>query len=525
MNWLKSVVSNSPDTEASAAESEAPLLECLWRARLFDRVSFHMPGHLGGRAWPEELRREWLTLDTTEIAATDNLLAPSENGPVIQAERLAARYWQAPGALFLAQGSTHGLQCVLLYFVGKGGRLLLTGSVHKAVFHIAALLDIELVYLPSFSSVDNPTETPTAPVTHPMPRPASPELLEEHLRRDNEFGAFLCTSPDYYGTFAETEGFAEVLKRYGIPFLLDSAHGAHLEAYYRASGQPHTFEPTCMIMSTHKTLPALTGGAIVLTNSLDHVRGLRRAADFFGSSSPSLMIASSSDFARAYAEHEGVTQIHRLLPALRSFAEGLDPRYVVWPKRLPGALQDRDPLRLVIDVSDVGPGTYVDRALAEAGVVVEMSDLSRIVCIISLAAEPESLRVMQAELNRLAQEDSVLATLRDLGLSTAEDSHPWLGLDKALADRLVLTTKTRHVVPPSTVKKKAQGYVKLEEAIAARLALAADLVPYPPGVTLFFTGETLSSDDAELLRGLLACGLDINGVSYQDGEAYILCFV
>ena len=40
-------------------------------------------------------------------------------------------------------------------------------------------------------------------------------------------GVYL-TSPDYYGVICDIQGIACVCKEYGVPLLVDNAHGAHL---------------------------------------------------------------------------------------------------------------------------------------------------------------------------------------------------------------------------------------------------------------------------------------------------------
>lgn len=54
-----------------------------------------MPGHAAMQAWPEWLRGGLAQYDTTELPSSDDLLHPRTDGPVLQAEELAADYWGA----------------------------------------------------------------------------------------------------------------------------------------------------------------------------------------------------------------------------------------------------------------------------------------------------------------------------------------------------------------------------------------------------------------------------------------------
>ncbi len=450
-----------------------------------------MPGHLAGKAF--EGSGLALGLDTTELGTTDNLLSPQAGGALVEAEALAAGYWRAGAALFLAGGSTLGIQAMLLYYVGKGGRLLVSGLVHKAVFQMAALLDIEVVSLPSVVNDAEPRPL--------LPKPIAAEGLRDYLTGDRNFGAFLCTSPDYYGTICDLAAYQEVLSGFSIPLLVDMAHGAHLEAIYRWQGtQLAHFAPDAAVMSAHKTLPALTGGAILLARNPADAAGLRESLDIMGTSSPSLLVAASVDFARHFAESRGVAQVEKLTEAIRRFREGLNPLYQVWQG------ESHDPLRLVIDVSQVGAGTWVEAALALKGVNVEMADLTRLVCIVSLAAEEESLRVLQSELN---------------GLATGQSGEgPWVQLDRQMAGVLAKAAGSRLLPLPSR-RAVRRRLVTLKAVVAEGLPLPCDLVPYPPGIPLYAAGTVLTEDDRCLLEGLRTYGLQVDGLAELAGEAAI----
>lgn len=471
---------------------EAPLAAMLRQARLFERAGFHMPGHAGGRAWPAEFREEGLLWDTTETSLTDNLLAPAEGGAVLAAEAEASRYWGSGGALFLAQGATQGLQAMLLYYVGKGGRLLVTGPAHKAVWQAAALLDIEIKVLPAAEADEAPEEDAGRP---PMPPAASGERLRAFLDEDRAFGALLCTAPDYYGQIPDTEGLARAAEERGLAFLLDAAHGAHL----KACGLSFPGAYTAAVMSTHKTLPALTGGAVVLTKEPGDVEGLRHAADIWGSSSPSLLIAASSDYARAYAEFEGGERFRILREAAETFGKALHPLYKLHFYQ--------DPLRPVIDVSAVGPGTQIEKQLAARGIAVEMADLCRLVLIVPLAADPAWFGLLAEALNALAAE-------------AAET--PWREADRRLAF-CYRRQRERTPVLPRRGAPEQTVLLTPAEASRAKAPLAEELVPYPPGVPLFLPGDVLEEADAALLETLSACGLTVNGLTGSKDRLLVRC--
>lgn len=110
----------------------------------------------------------------------------------------------------------------------------------------------------------------------------------------------LLTTPDYFGRCLPLEAAARLCSERQIPLLIDAAHGAH----YPAAGLPNPIaqgaDAACV--SLHKTLPALTGAAAVLTRTAEDAAAVKHEMTRFGSSSPSFLIAKSCEDAVAGLE-------------------------------------------------------------------------------------------------------------------------------------------------------------------------------------------------------------------------------
>ena len=59
---------------------------------------------------------------------------------------------------------------------------------------------------------------------------------------------------------SDVKALAEVCRRYGVPLLVDNAHGAHLK-FGAEDRHPISLGASMCCDSAHKTLPVLTGGA------------------------------------------------------------------------------------------------------------------------------------------------------------------------------------------------------------------------------------------------------------------------
>lgn len=136
----------APAQAEEAAAVERPMRDML--AGAADRLSLHMPGAQGrGPFGPLDPYR----LETTELAATDDLYAPG--GAIARAEALAARCAGAARTLMLTGGSTAGVQAMLLYAAGGGGAVILPRNAHLSALHLCAVAGLEAVFArPSFTA-------------------------------------------------------------------------------------------------------------------------------------------------------------------------------------------------------------------------------------------------------------------------------------------------------------------------------------------------------------------------------------
>ncbi|MBQ6722724.1 MAG: amino acid decarboxylase, partial [Clostridia bacterium] len=84
-------------------------------------------------------------------------------------------------------------------------------------------------------------------------------MLEDKLKGQPYMAVWL-TSPDYLGRRADLRAAAEVCRRYGVPLLVDNAHGAYLR-FLEPDAHPLTLGADACCDSAHKTLSCLTGAA------------------------------------------------------------------------------------------------------------------------------------------------------------------------------------------------------------------------------------------------------------------------
>ena len=109
-------------------QDSVPLLEAARRYLDIDHAPFYMPGHKRGQG----IDREFMALMGKNIFRLDLPELPDLEEPLAEAEILAADAYGSDRAWFLTNGSTCGIQAMLLATCGQGDKVLIGRNCHKA---------------------------------------------------------------------------------------------------------------------------------------------------------------------------------------------------------------------------------------------------------------------------------------------------------------------------------------------------------------------------------------------------------
>lgn len=411
------------------------------------RGSFHMPGHKG-RA-PFGLA-DLYALDTTEIPLTDDLYAP-ENG-ILQAEKLYARAAGAAETLFLHNGSTSGIHVMLQLWAREGDTVLLPRNAHLSAVNACIMGGLKVRWIPVTQTADGYCYV-------------REEDVLAALQHHPEAKTLLLTRPDYYGCCIGLERIICAAHAQGTKVVVDEAHGAHFP-WLESMQSAGTLGADAWVQSVHKTLPGLTGSAVLhLQNSADReraIRLLRREQ----TSSPSFVMMMSIDDARAMMEDKGAAELQRIVTRAEEIRAllpqlGYQDGRTAWQ-----ALGlTMDPSRLVIAAPQ--GGAALAEALQARGIDVEMHDHHRVVLILSAQDTDEDFM-------RLGD------ALKDIPATAVE--LPVLPKVNALPECIM------EVRPAVMADCEA---VPLHQAAGRIAAVPAGL--YPPGIPLVCPGEMIDA--------------------------------
>lgn len=418
-----------------------PLYDALRDYAAQNPARFHMPGHKG-RPLPAPELAGLPAIDVTEIPGTGNLYEAGE--PFDSTQTLWADIFGFDHCQFLTGGSTMGIHTGLTLFCKPGDQVLIDRGCHRAVYNALALLDLEPVFL------ERPWRTEDNLVA-----PFSQEDVEKALENHPEIKTVCITSPTYAGMLSNVAGISKQVHKRGGKLFVDGAHGAHLpflgvDAFSGADG---------VVVSAHKTLPAMGQTALLFTNGVDPEQ-VRRTAALYGSSSPSYPMMASMDLARQWL-------LDHPEDYLRATARVADLR-----KKFPSLGEGVfcDPARLTIKVKD---GPAFARTLEGMGVYPEMEDGGHVVFIVTASDREEDLDRLERALEQLRDQ---------MGDCVPLPAPPMP--ERALSPRAALFSSTETLSLVDSLGRVA----------------ACQLAPYPPGVPVVAPGEVISKKELSYFR-------------------------
>ncbi|MBO5223267.1 MAG: aminotransferase class I/II-fold pyridoxal phosphate-dependent enzyme [Clostridia bacterium] len=265
---------------------QTPIVDFVRKYADKNGVRAHMPGHKGKSLLGAEKG------DITEISGADVLYNAS--GIIKQSQDNASKLFGTYATFYSTEGSSLCIKA-MLYLVAKGKRnptVLALRNAHKTFVYGCALLGIEPVWVYPKNS------------EHLCECNVSADDIDEALKSlDKKPFAVYVTSPDYLGNMLDIQSIATVCDRYGVPLIVDNAHGAYL-AFIKENEHPIKKGAAMCCDSAHKTLSALTGGAYLHIGDKGKVfaDGAKNALSLFASTSPSYLILQSLDLVNADVE-------------------------------------------------------------------------------------------------------------------------------------------------------------------------------------------------------------------------------
>lgn len=420
-----------------------------------DYARLHMPGHKGASISPFG---ELMAYDVTEVEGTDSLF--EDDGPLKELEEIFTRLYDTKGTVMSAGGSTLCIQAMLRMVAKKDGRILAGRNIHAAAVNAMALLGLEPVWV-----------YPNRKQEERLIGEISPDAIRSVLEKEKQEGTLdsLCavyvTSPDYFGVMSDIRSIAQIAHEYGLPLLVDNAHGAHLH-FLKEEYHPMQLGADLCCDSLHKTMPTLTGAALLHTSDTKYYPQMKGAMTVFGSTSPNYLIMLSMDSTAAFLMQDGAERIQQTVTRCEELRQKAREKGFVLP-------QHCDPMRLTLPLAGTGWDTQNFRRLLRKHKIMEeyLSD-SGCVLLFSPFNREEDFKRTEALLDEvLIQNQSFTA-------------FPIVPSEK------VMSLREAFLSPKESVPVE-----KSEGRIAAQVKITC-----PPGIPLVMPGERLHKEIIKILK-------------------------
>lgn len=446
---------------------------------------FHMPGHKRNAFdFPNPY-----TVDITEITGFDNLHHPT--GILEEFEKKWAALYGAKEAYFMVNGSTGGILTAVCAALGPNEELLLARNCHSSAYHGAFLKDVKVHYI-------YPELIKTAAGT--ISGEILPENLEKALKNNPKIKAVLFTSPTYEGIISDVEKLSKVAHENGAKVIVDCAHGAHFGICNSPYKNPVTIGADLVIVSLHKTLPALTGTALLLKSNDCKVseEKIRFYLDCFETSSPSYVLMASGAKCQRFLEQEGKSAFQKYEKNLEKFYRDTEDlvhikmlsqkNYTKEPHRKP---LWRDRGKLLISGEGYLLGSEIFKRLSKDFLLEpEMAAGGYCLAMTSVMDSPEGFRRLSKALHEID-----LTVKGKKSIETEGFTYPKPIKVMSIKDAL----EQNHIRRPLVNAKDcvSAGFVEF----------------YPPGIPLLAPGELVTGEIIRTLEAGIKGNLNVLGVS------------
>ncbi|MCL2225617.1 MAG: aminotransferase class I/II-fold pyridoxal phosphate-dependent enzyme [Defluviitaleaceae bacterium] len=240
---------------------------------------FHMPGHKrNAKFFPTHSNM----LDLTEIPCMDVLSSP--RGIIKNFQKKIAEFFFAEESFFLVNGSSSGIiaaLCAVFSDAEKKRPLFAARNSHVSFYNGLVFCGAKPTYFMPEITADG-----LAGGVSPKPFDDIPQGAVVFL-----------VSPTYEGFVSDIAAIAQKVHAANGILIVDEAHGAHFPFHERFPKSAMQLGADISINSLHKTLPAISGCAVLHANSarVDLSR-LKFFINAMQTTSPSYMLMASCDF-------------------------------------------------------------------------------------------------------------------------------------------------------------------------------------------------------------------------------------
>lgn len=445
----------------------APLYEALEQYTHEDLVHFDVPGHKKrmhtglGEYFGEKI----LGLDANSTKALDNLSNP--DGVIKEAEALLADSYWADHAFMLVNGSTFGVQAMIMSVCSPKDKILMPRNVHKSAVNAVILSGA----IPVFIDPEINTE-------YGIANGVSYDQVKKAVQDNPDAKAIFLINPTYFGVVSDLRAIIRLCRRRGLLVLVDEAHGAHFPFHNDFPENATALGADMATVSLHKTGGSFTQSSALLMNerNLD-VSTVRTVINLMQTTSASYLLMASIDLARRNLEINGSKIYDALLPVIEQSKQVLNKTpglSVLTRDDINGqGFYDYDETKIVIKVNELGLTGFevYDILKEEYGIQVELAESYVVLAIAGIGDDAGTIARLVEALQDIAG--------KHFGKKPCFELEQMDAFEKPMA-----------VVSPRDAFYSPKRLININESVGE--ICAESIMIYPPGIPLAVPGEKIT---------------------------------
>ena len=477
-------------------QNKTPLFDALKNYHKAEVVSFDVPGHKKRfqNEFSNYIGHKIIELDSNSMKELDMLNDPT--GVIKEAQQLMACAYHADETFFLVNGTTSGIQTMIMSACNPGDKIILPRNVHKSAINALILSGATPIYI-----------DPEVDETLGISLGVNIEKIKEAVIKDPDIKAVFIINPTYYGAISDLEEIIKFCREKRIVVLADEAHGAHFPFHDKFPKNAMALGADMSAVSIHKTGGSLTQSSVLLLNhGLIKQQKVKKMLNLTQTTSASYLLMTSLDVARKTLVTEGEEIFTNLLDMISKFREELNSISGIrcFKSILSDKLYDFDETKIGINLHGLGLTGFegYDILREKYNIQMELADTHNILGIASIGDVWEDYQKLIDALKEMAKDHKGNNQLIDFN----ELKNPEL------------------VVSPRDAFYSDTESIPLEKAVG-RIS-GESIMVYPPGIPLLIQGERISKDLIDYIYFLkeqkaVITGMNdetLNNISILKGE-------
>lgn len=472
-------------------QEQTPLFDALKNHIDRNVIPFHVPGHKYGNGLREFKKYIGTKAMSMDVNGMDDLdYANNPKGVIYESEKLLAKAFGADNAFFLVNGTTGGVQTMIMSICKPNDKIIIPRNAHRSVFSGMILSGAMPIYV--YPEINEKIDSVTN---------VSFENYKKAIEKNPEAKAVFIINPTYYGMTTDLQKVVEFAHEKNMIVMVDEAHGTHMHFNDKFPISAMDANADICAASMHKTAGSLTQSSILLVKG-DRVNKsrVREILNLMQTTSASYLLMSSLDVARKQLATSGKTLLNKTLKLAkdaRKQINEIEGLYAFGKEIIDkNGCYEFDETKLVVNCSKLNiTGYELEKILREEyNIQIEMSDFSNILAIVSLGDTKENL-------------DSLVNALKDI----SQKSY-------ILTDKIKYNNKTcklQHILSPRYAFFSPKKIVNLNESEGK--ICGGMVMVYPPGIPIICTGEQITQEVIDYLEEIRKQECEIQG-AYNPKE-------